>query len=161
MVSYSSIVFAQQISRGHISFRSSLRALSDIGLRDTLTDLFFSFSSVWLKLSLETVFGEFIPIANGKEVELSLRHFIMSRLLSNEEIDKEHVYLESSKGQPFFGDGRDSALERFSLKKILLVFFFLDQAKAAGVISSEPCLFNKVRFIQSKFDEIFFCSIAF
>lgn len=68
----------------------------------------------------------------------------MGRVLSNEEIDSEFVYGESSKAQPFFNPGRAAALERFALKKILLVLFFLDQAKANRIMDSDPCLFNKV-----------------
>lgn len=124
--------------------RSSRNVLFDVGLRDQLANLLFCITSAWLKLGFETVFGEFIPVQNFRGIEATLRSFIMSRVLSNEEIDSEFVYSESSKAQPFFNPGRATALERFALKKILLVLFFVDQAKANRIMDSDPCLFNKV-----------------
>ncbi len=42
-----------------------------------------------------------------------------------------------------YKDGYDAALRKFTLKKVLHLVFFLDQAKSFKIIKHNPCLFSK------------------
>ncbi|NXA80566.1 ASPM protein, partial [Thryothorus ludovicianus] len=111
----------------------------DIGERQKILNWLLSYNPLWLRIGLETIYGELIALESNSDV-MGLAIFILNRLLWNPDIAAEyrhpvvpHLYRE----------GHEEALSKFTLKKLLLLVCFLDCAKQSRMIDHDPCLFCK------------------
>ncbi|CEO96699.1 hypothetical protein PBRA_005303 [Plasmodiophora brassicae] len=143
------------VSEGQLRIRDDIQMLNDLGLRDRFVGILSSYHNAWLRLALETVYGEFLAKS------LCLRHFIQTRLLSNAEIDREHAYMYTPQGQPFFTEAHQPAMRSFVLKKFLQLVLFLDMAKTQNVFPVSPRLFNTTGTIKSTKAVLFEFSAVF
>jgi len=120
--------------------RDSVDILKDVGIKKKALMLLLNYNPLWLRVGLETIYGEVIQNAGGVANIVTLAHFVVMRLLSNPDILRQyahktvpHLYLQ----------GHDEAMRKFTLVKILHLIWFLDQAKTYKIIKHNPCLFNK------------------
>ncbi|CAL8307358.1 unnamed protein product [Lota lota] len=109
----------------------------DIGERQKVLNWLLSYNPLWLRIGLETIYGELIPLESNSDV-LGLAMFILTRLLWNPDIATEFRH---AKVPHLYKDGHEDALSRFTLKKLLLLVCFLDKAKESRLIEHDPCLF--------------------
>ncbi|MGH0158514.1 UNVERIFIED_CONTAM: hypothetical protein FKN15_065270 [Acipenser sinensis] len=109
----------------------------DIGERQKVLNWLLSYNPLWLRIGLETVFGELVSLESNSDV-MGLAMFILSRLLWNPDIAAEYRH---PKVPHLYRDGHEEALSRFTLKKLLLLVCFLDRAKQSRIIEHDPCLF--------------------
>ncbi|NXO86157.1 ASPM protein, partial [Sitta europaea] len=128
-----------EIEARRLLVRRDRHLWKDIGERQKVLNWLLSYNPLWLRIGLETIYGELIALESNSDV-MGLAIFILNRLLWNPDIAAEyrhpvvpHLYRE----------GHEEALSKFTLKKLLLLVCFLDCAKQSRMIDHDPCLFCK------------------
>ncbi|NXC09105.1 ASPM protein, partial [Orthonyx spaldingii] len=111
----------------------------DIGERQKVLNWLLSYNPLWLRIGLETIYGELIALESNSDV-MGLAIFILNRLLWNPDIAAEYRH---PKVPHLYREGHEEALSKFTLKKLLLLICFLDCAKQSRMIDHDPCLFCK------------------
>ncbi|XP_068930575.1 abnormal spindle-like microcephaly-associated protein isoform X1 [Petaurus breviceps papuanus] len=128
-----------EIEAGRLLVRKDKHLWKDVGERQKILSWLLSYNPLWLRIGLETVFGELISLENNSDVA-GLAIFILNRLLWNPDIAAEYRHPSVPH---LYGDGHEEVLSRFTLKKLLLLVCFLDHAKLSRLIDHDPCLFCK------------------
>ncbi|XP_069376833.1 abnormal spindle-like microcephaly-associated protein [Paralichthys olivaceus] len=126
-----------EVEAKRLLVRKDRHLWKDIGERKKLLNWLLSYNPLWLRIGLETIYGELISLESNSDA-LGLAMFILQRLLWNPDIAAEFRHL---KVPHLYKDGHEEALSRFTLKKLLLLVCFLDKAKESRLIEHDPCLF--------------------
>lgn len=124
------------IERKAIHIRQDRNLHLDVVLQRSILELLLNFNPLWLRIGLEVVFGELIPMSNNHDV-VSLSAFILNRLFRDRYLELKHpkVYAQ--------GDIYAEHIKKHTLKKFLCLLYFLDVAKNKKMIKHNPCLFLK------------------
>ncbi|KAG7514195.1 abnormal spindle-like microcephaly-associated isoform X1 [Solea senegalensis] len=126
-----------EVEARRLLVRKDRHLWKDIGERRKVLDWLLSYNPLWLRIGLETIFGELLSLESNNDA-LGLAMFILQRLLWNPDIAAEFRH---PKVPHLYKDGHEEALSRFTLKKLLLLVCFLDKAKESRLIEHDPCLF--------------------
>ena len=126
-----------EIEKLRLVIRKDRNITKDVGMKQALLQIILSFNPLWLRIGLETVYGELLPVHANSDL-LGLSRFLVTRMLSNPDIlaDYAHPTVPHC-----YRDGHQEALNRFALKKVLELVYFLDIAKESRLIRHNPCLF--------------------
>ncbi|XP_063796189.1 abnormal spindle-like microcephaly-associated protein [Pseudophryne corroboree] len=128
-----------EIEARRLLVRKDRHLWKDVGERQKILNWLLSYNPLWLRIGLETIFGELISLESNSDVT-GLALFILNRLLWNPDIAAEYRHPSVPH---LYRDGHEEALSKFTLKKLLLLVFFLDYAKQNRLIDHDPCLFCK------------------
>ncbi|NXG09898.1 ASPM protein, partial [Sakesphorus luctuosus] len=128
-----------EIETRRLLVRRDRHLWKDIGERQKVLNWLLSYNPLWLRIGLETVYGELIPLENNSDVT-GLAIFILNRLLWNPDIAAEYRHPTVPH---LYREGHEEALSKFTLKKLVLLICFLDCAKRSRMIAHDPCLFCK------------------
>ncbi|XP_019493535.1 PREDICTED: abnormal spindle-like microcephaly-associated protein [Hipposideros armiger] len=128
-----------EIEARRLIVRKDRHLWKDVGERQKVLNWLMSYNPLWLRIGLETVYGELIALEDNSDVT-GLALFILNRLLWNPDIAAEFRHPTVPH---LYRDGHEEALSRFTLKKLLLLVCFLDYAKISRLIDHDPCLFCK------------------
>ncbi|XP_077308892.1 abnormal spindle-like microcephaly-associated protein [Lithobates pipiens] len=128
-----------EIEARRLLVRKDRHLWKDIGERQKILSWLLSYNPLWLRVGLETIFGELISLEDNNDVT-GLALFILNRLLWNPDIAAEYRHPSVPN---LYRNGHEEALSKFTLKKLLLLVFFLDYAKQSRLIDHDPCLFCK------------------
>ncbi|KFO28611.1 Abnormal spindle-like microcephaly-associated protein like protein, partial [Fukomys damarensis] len=128
-----------EIEAKRLIVRKDRHLWKDVGERQKVLNWLLSYNPLWLRIGLETVYGELIPLEDNSDVT-GLAVFILNRLLWNPDIASEYRHPSVPH---LYRDGHEEALSKFTLKKLLLLVCFLDHAKISRLIDHDPCLFCK------------------
>ncbi|XP_029133780.2 abnormal spindle-like microcephaly-associated protein [Labrus bergylta] len=126
-----------EVEARRLLVRKDRHLWKDIGERGKVLNWLLSYNPLWLRIGLETIFGELISLESNSDA-LGLALFILQRLLWNPDLAAEFRH---AKVPHLYKDGHEEALSRFTLKKLLLLVCFLDKAKESRLIEHNPCLF--------------------
>uniref|UniRef100_A0A3B4V032 Assembly factor for spindle microtubules n=1 Tax=Seriola dumerili TaxID=41447 RepID=A0A3B4V032_SERDU len=126
-----------EVEAKRLLVRKDRHLWKDIGERRKVLNWLLSYNPLWLRIGLETIYGELISLESNSDA-LGLAMFILQRLLWNPDIAAEFRH---PKVPHLYKDGHEEALSRFTLKKLLLLVCFLDKAKESRLIEHDPCLF--------------------
>ncbi|KAJ7986238.1 hypothetical protein DPEC_G00337880 [Dallia pectoralis] len=126
-----------EVEAKRLRIRKDRHLWKDIGERQKVLNWLLSYNPLWLRIGLETIYGEVISLETNRDV-MGLAMFILKRLLWNPDIAAEFRH---AKVPNLYKDGHEEALSRFTLKKLLLLVCFLDKAKESRLIDHDPCLF--------------------
>ncbi|XP_067272183.1 abnormal spindle-like microcephaly-associated protein [Pseudorasbora parva] len=126
-----------EVEAKRLLVRKDRHLWKDIGERQKVLNWLISYNPLWLRIGLETIFGELISLESNSDV-MGLAMFILGRLLWNPDIAAEFRH---AKVPNLYRDGHEEALSRFTLKKLILLVCFLDKAKDSRLIEHDPCLF--------------------
>uniref|UniRef100_H3D460 Assembly factor for spindle microtubules n=1 Tax=Tetraodon nigroviridis TaxID=99883 RepID=H3D460_TETNG len=126
-----------EVEAKRLLVRKDRHLWKDIGERRKVLNWLLSYNPLWLRIGLETIYGELIPLESNSDV-VGLAMFILHRLLWNPDIAAEFRH---AKVPHLYKDGHEEVLSRFTLKKLLLLVCFLDRAKESRLIEHNPCLF--------------------
>ena len=74
-----------EIDKLRLVIRKDRNFNKDVGMKQKLLQLLLSYNPLWLRIGLETIYGELISLGNNSDV-LGLSRFLVTRLLSNPEI---------------------------------------------------------------------------
>lgn len=109
----------------------------DMVLQRDILELLLCINPLWLRLGLEVVFGESIVMQDSSDM-FSLSTFIVNRLFRDVHLESEHprVYTRSAEYSDY--------IKKHSLKKLLMLLYFLDMAKQKKIMKHNPCLFMKM-----------------
>lgn len=108
----------------------------DVVLQRQILELLLNFNPLWLRIGLEVVFGELIPMADNHDM-VTLSAFILNRLFRDRYMEAKHPKVYAH------GDAYREHIKKFTLKKFLSLIYFLDAAKTRKMIKHNPCLFLK------------------
>uniref|UniRef100_A0A452GLV7 Calponin-homology (CH) domain-containing protein n=1 Tax=Gopherus agassizii TaxID=38772 RepID=A0A452GLV7_9SAUR len=128
-----------EIETRRLLVRKDRHLWKDIGERQKVLNWLLSYNPLWLRIGLETIYGELIALESNSDI-MGLAMFILSRLLWNPDIAAEYRHPTVPH---LYRDGHEEALSKFTLKKLLLLVCFLDHAKQSRIIDHDPCLFCK------------------
>jgi abnormal spindle-like microcephaly-associated protein len=176
-----------EISSGKISFRQDKELSANLVMRGQVLDLLLSYSTPWLRLALETIFGEAIlpacfqlppppavevktqlPSRRGSKTasvtkvplsrtKLALKQFILERVLSDKTILAKYTK-RCKVPSGKFGDQYHAELRSVVLYRLLVLFFFLDRAKDTNILTKAPKLFEDHALVKSSRDVLLsFC----
>ncbi|XP_070688412.1 abnormal spindle-like microcephaly-associated protein [Pempheris klunzingeri] len=126
-----------EVEAKRLLVRKDRHLWKDIGERKKVLNWLLSYNPLWLRIGLETIYGELISLESNNDT-LGLAMFVLQRLLWNPDIAAEFRH---AKVPHLYKDGHEEALSRFTLKKLLLLVCFLDKAKESRLIEHNPCLF--------------------
>nr|XP_061791179.1 abnormal spindle-like microcephaly-associated protein [Nerophis lumbriciformis] len=126
-----------EVEAKRLRIRKDRHLWKDIGERQKVLNWLLSYNPLWLRIGLETIFGELISLESNSD-STGLAMFILQRLLWNPDIAAEFRH---PKVPHLYKDGHEEALSSFTLKKLLLLVCFLDKAKESRLIEHNPCLF--------------------
>ncbi|XP_061739795.1 abnormal spindle-like microcephaly-associated protein isoform X2 [Nerophis ophidion] len=126
-----------EVEAKRLLIRKDRHLWKDIGERQKVLNWLLSYNPLWLRIGLETIFGELISLEDNSDV-MGLAMFILQRLLWNPDIAAEFRH---PKVPHLYKDGHEEALSCFTLKKLLLLVCFLDKAKESRLMEHDPCLF--------------------
>nr|XP_046247893.1 abnormal spindle-like microcephaly-associated protein [Scatophagus argus] len=126
-----------EVEAKRLLVRKDRHLWKDIGERRKVLNWLLSYNPLWLRIGLETIYGELISLESNNDA-LGLAMFILQRLLWNPDIAAEFRH---AKVPHLYKEGHEEALSRFTLKKLLLLVCFLDKAKESRLIEHNPCLF--------------------
>ncbi|XP_013911202.1 PREDICTED: abnormal spindle-like microcephaly-associated protein [Thamnophis sirtalis] len=128
-----------EIEAKRLLVRKDRHLWKDIGERQKILNWLLCYNPLWLRIGLETIFGELIALESNSDM-MGLAVFILNRLLWNPQIAAEYRHPTVPH---LYRDGHEEALSKFTLKKLLLLVCFLDRAKVSRIIEHDPCLFFK------------------
>ncbi|XP_041885831.1 abnormal spindle-like microcephaly-associated protein [Corvus kubaryi] len=128
-----------EIESRRLLVRRDRHLWKDIGERQKVLNWLLSYNPLWLRIGLETIYGELIALESNSDV-MGLAIFILNRLLWNPDIAAEYRHPTVPH---LYREGHEEALSKFTLKKWLLLVCFLDCAKRSRMIDHDPCLFCK------------------
>ncbi|KAF9417203.1 hypothetical protein BGZ94_010017 [Podila epigama] len=127
----------ESIGRDRLQLRADTN-LIDVRTRREIIDLFFSFDIRWLVLGLETITGK--ATAMNPNFDRSMTAVFMNKAIFHDaQLEQEYEPDRILSNRPKF----TQAMNRLVLKRMFMLILFLDKAKLARLIPSDPCLFNK------------------
>ncbi|EFN85420.1 abnormal spindle-like microcephaly-associated protein homolog [Harpegnathos saltator] len=125
------------ITEGMLYVRPDRDLHRDFGLQKDVLSVFLCYNPLWLRIGLEAVYNESIPLRNNNDL-FGLSRFITERFFTNPQLTRTPGYHRADPSKKFL-----KALNQFMLKKFLLLVYFLDYAKQRKLITHDPCLFRK------------------
>lgn len=127
------------VEKGILLIRQDRDLHRNIGLQKLILELFLSYNPLWLRIGLETIYGETIPLRSNNDL-IGLTRFLLRRFFADQFIIRQHSHptIVGMKLPTF-----TQSMNKFMLKKFLLFVFFLDFAKTNKLIGHDPCLFHK------------------
>ncbi|KAF9941966.1 hypothetical protein BGZ67_003537 [Mortierella alpina] len=148
---YQSSIFRQvlkavekSIAQDRLEPRADCNFIENSADRSDILDMLFSFDIRWLVLGLETITGKEISMNPNFDQE-TIGGFINKAIFHDKAIEDEfepHRILSNKHKY-------HQAMNKLVLKRIFMLMLFLDKAKAARLIPSDPCLFRKDAKIKS------------
>ncbi|KAL9988376.1 hypothetical protein ACROYT_G002814 [Oculina patagonica] len=128
-----------EVENGRLAIRPDKKLHADLGIKRQVVDMILSYNTLWLRIGLETIYGEILPTHSNNDVA-GLTRFLTHRLLGNPDIASTFAHPQVP---GLYREGYVEQLGKFTLKKFLLLVLFLDRAKLTRLIDHDPCLFIK------------------
>ncbi len=113
-----------EISTGRVTIRTDKDIHADLTVRAEVMELLCSFQPQWLRLGLETMLGDMPNKMNMKE-------FIVDRLLSDRKLLKRYTRGKCKVPSGRFEKDYKQEMRQLVLYRVLVLFFFLEEAKQA------------------------------
>jgi hypothetical protein len=146
-----------EIVAGRLAFRDDKNVHADIGLRALMQELMLSYEAQWLRLALETVFGEVLslPPVTGRSKSLTdeqrwraaLKSFVVDRILSDPVISE-------AQQKPLLSLAQQEKLEQdlrcHSLLKFLCVVFVADKFRTLALIKCPTLFVREAQYKSSR-----------
>ncbi|XP_063380821.1 protein abnormal spindle [Cydia fagiglandana] len=128
-----------QIEKKLIVIRADRNLHLDVGLQKTIMELLLCYNPLWLRIGLEALYCLVLPLKSNSDID-GLTTFIIQRMFKNPFLKNKHSKASApNKLLPAYME----AIKKFTLKKFLMLVYFLDQAKQRKLISHDPCLFRR------------------
>jgi abnormal spindle-like microcephaly-associated protein len=159
------ITVRDEIIRGRLAIRPDRDLYADLSLRKQAISLLMSYTTPWLRLGLEVLFGEcIVPVVSQQDsssvaapgqtrhmsrMKATLKTFIVNRLLSDATVLAKYTKGRCNVPSGKFEKQYRSELRTLVLNRLMTLIFFLDQAKMANVLDKVPRLFAKGSAVKS------------
>ncbi|RUS33995.1 hypothetical protein BC938DRAFT_482940 [Jimgerdemannia flammicorona] len=126
------------IARNRLKLHPDVNMVEDVGVRQGIVDLLFTYDPRWLVVGLETVIGRAVaPLLTTDQGKISA---FMNRNLFHDDAIAATFRPTGNKStrRPFL-----LAMHRSIFLRVLMTIFFLDRAKPARLLPNDPCLFRR------------------
>lgn len=124
------------IEKKQIEMRADRNLHLDLVLQRGILELLLGFNTLWLRIGLEVVFGEEVPLTSNADI-YGITSFVLSRLFRDK-------YLEGKYSKNFALTAKYAEqIKKHALRKLLHLIVFLDAAKEERIIKHNPCLFTR------------------
>ena len=80
-----------EVERMRLAIRKDKNINKDVGMKQKLLYLIFSYNPLWLRVGLQTIYGELLQL-NGNNALVRLSRFLVTRLLSCPDILAEFAH---------------------------------------------------------------------
>ena len=137
----------QEIESGRIAVRPDRHLHADLGLQQQLMDILLSYHPIWLRIGLETIFNEILPMKSVDDFS-TLSKFIHQRMFFHSAMASQ---LSSTSGI-LNVDVFQVEMQRLFLCRFLVLVLLLDVCKQNSILPEDVCLFNKESSIKSSQD---------
>ncbi|XP_053380194.1 abnormal spindle-like microcephaly-associated protein homolog [Mercenaria mercenaria] len=138
----------EEVENKRLLVRKDKMLHADVGAKQKVLDMLLSYNPLWLRMGLETIYGEVVPLQCNTDV-YGLSQFIVVRVLASPDIADEYAHPTVPH---LYRDGYAEATAQHTLKRFLMLVYFLDQAKQHTLIDHNPCLFCKNSDIKTSKD---------
>lgn len=125
-----------QIEKKLIEMRSDRNLHADLSLQRNILELLLCFNTLWLRIGLEVVFGEEIPLTSNADV-YGLTSFVLNRLFRDKYLEKKYGKASA------FNAKYAEQVKKAALRRLFHLIVFLDAAKEERLIKHNPCLFTR------------------
>ena len=123
----------KEIVSGHLAIRKDKQLFRDLGLRNTFLQIVGAYHPIWLRLGLETVYGESIPLTVSQikydEGRSALSRYVAQRMLLDPEVTA--AYQDSKLGPFPTNEDYRRDLQRCTIRRFLMLVIFFGSSKAA------------------------------
>ncbi|XP_041377587.1 abnormal spindle-like microcephaly-associated protein homolog [Gigantopelta aegis] len=137
-----------EVEKLGLAVRKDRMLHADIGIKQRILDMLLCYNPLWLRIGLETVFGEILPLQSNSDI-VGMSRYILCRLVDSPDLAREFSHPTVPH---LYRNGYAEAVAQHTLKKFLLIVFFLDRAKTSRLIDHDPCLFCKDADIKASRD---------
>ena len=156
-----------EIVKGRLALRSDRDIYADLSLRKQIVSLLLSYTTPWLRLGIEIIFGEVfsfeIPINEasspdmtkkgnakpGSQMRGRLQQFIKNRVLSDATVLAKYTRGKCKVPSGRFEKEYRAEMRELILYRLMVLIFYLDRAKEANVLDKVPRLFTKSSTVKS------------
>lgn len=155
-----------ELDKGKLKIRGDRDLYSDLGHRKKITSLLLSYSTPWLRLGLETMFGETIlpevpsqySPSKSREgssqvpanlLRVALRNFIVNRVLFDEAVLTKYTKGRCKVPSGNFETKYRAEMRSLVLRRILVLVFFLDRGRHHNLLNKASRLFTKSASVKS------------
>lgn len=125
------------VEKKRIIIREDKNIHLDLGLQAEIMQLLLCYNPLWLRIGLETIYGETIPLSSNTDV-ISLSKFLISRFFSDPFL-RERFGIQNLRRT--FHKRYSPEIKKFIVNKFLTLIYFLDQSKLGKLMPFDPCLF--------------------
>ncbi|KPM10939.1 abnormal spindle-like protein [Sarcoptes scabiei] len=126
-----------RVPRYYIRKDRSIHA--DVGSKKHILELLLNYNPLWLKVALETIFGQRMTRSSKNEVH-TLIQFLTQNLLSFKALALKKNFKNVT--TYFINENHVKAAKVHILYHFLMIVHFLDVAKLKRLINHDPCLFR-------------------
>ncbi|GKZ00097.1 hypothetical protein MPSEU_000963100 [Mayamaea pseudoterrestris] len=163
-----------EIAKGKMTLRKDKDLNADLTLRKQIINQLLSYSTPFLRVCLETMFGTLIDpqalieasaireklgvkgtIKKGStmsRMKVALKQFLVTKVLSDDKTlakyTKHHCKVPSGR----FGIEYQAEMQALILNRLIILFVFLDKCKEANIIDKAPKLFEDTAPVKSSRD---------
>ncbi|KAF9582765.1 hypothetical protein BGW38_010790 [Lunasporangiospora selenospora] len=134
----------ESIGKDRLQLRPDSNLVGDVGTRREIMDLLFSFEIRWLVLGLETITGQAAAISPSFD-RATISGFINKAIFHDKKLEAEYEPDRILSNRPKYYQ----TMNRLVLKRLFMLIMFLDKAKQAKLIQTDPCLFNRESEVKS------------
>ena len=178
-------VLLREIQRGRLALRKDQNIFANLTLRQQMIELLLQYSTPWLRLGLETLFGQAIlpdqphhiaspppetrresrqqnlstapPASKSGPQRQALKRFIVQRVLSDEATLAKYTKGKCAVPSGKFEEQYQAELRSLVLFRLMVLFSFLDAAKMEHLIP-DVTLFSRQSSLKSSMDVLLaFC----
>ncbi|XP_063235179.1 abnormal spindle-like microcephaly-associated protein homolog [Bacillus rossius redtenbacheri] len=139
---------SSHVNKKQICVRPDRLVYKDVGLRCGIVELLLSYNPLWLRICLEALYDETIPLRSNSDM-LGLATFIRTRVLWDPRTAAKYAHPTVLNYQLL---GFQDAINKFILRKLLFLVYLLDRAKTAQLVGHNPCLFCKNAVVKKSRD---------
>jgi abnormal spindle-like microcephaly-associated protein len=137
----------QAVCDKSFQMRNDRDILVDLGLQDALLTILFSYEMSWIRLGLETVFGEIIPHPSSTlksqkiyyhpcrtgcpKWKTTVKTFVLERMFTNQNQNQKSKYQTSTSS---YDQNAQDITRECIVKKFFALILFLDAAKIQEIL---------------------------
>ena len=144
----------REVTEGRLAItpRGGRNILDEVYIQEKLSSLLLSYTSRWLQLGLEVVLAHHsdqIGHNNHNMTKESLKKVILEQVLSNPTIIQKYSAGKVNTASGHFEKLLRVELQQHTLIILLILVFFLDEAKIGKLLTVDPILFEKTSVVKS------------
>lgn len=153
----SAIRFAidREVTEGRLAItpRAGRNILDEVYVQEQLSTLLLSYTPRWLQLGLHVVLAyhgdQRFHMPHDDMTKETLKKIILEQVLSKPSAIQKYTEGKVKTTNIFFEQMLRVETQQHTLSVLLILVYFLDEAKARHVLTEDPCLFEKTSNVKS------------